>query len=90
MSTQFVFGLICVHYLIPKFKGTASIKMREIHPSNVKATSFTCSLVRQRRVFTFVRHYASREVSCGILTKVCKARINYLKLLYLLHYPLTV
>ena len=27
------------------FKGTASIKMREIDPSHVKETSFTCSVV---------------------------------------------
>ena len=27
-------------------KGTASIKMREIDPSHVKETSFTCSLVQ--------------------------------------------
>ena len=35
---------------------------------------------RQRSLFTFVRHYTSRGVSCGMLTKVCRARINYLKL----------
>ena len=83
--------------------------MREIDPTHVKETRFTCSLVinwlqkaacsfrmfersclRQRRLFTFVRHYASREVSCGILTKVCRARRNYFKLSCFLHYPLTV
>ena len=46
--------------------------------------------LRQRRLFTFVRHYASREVSCGMLTKVCRARINYFKLSRFLHYSLTV
>ena len=34
-------------------------------------------------------HYPSREVSCGMLTKVCRARRNYLKLSCFLHYPLT-
>ena len=78
--------------------------MREIDPSHVKETSCTCSLVilglkdrafdsaRQSvyRVFTFVYHDASRGVSCGMLTKVCKARIYYLKLSCFLHYQLTV
>ena len=32
--------------------------------------------LRQRRLFTFVRHYASREVSCGTMTKVYRARMN--------------
>ena len=41
---------------------------------------FDRSYLRQRRLFTFIRHYASRKVSCGMLTKVCRARINYLKL----------
>ena len=40
---------------------------------------FERSCLRQRRLITFVHHYASREVSCGMLTKVCKARINYFK-----------
>ena len=51
---------------------------------------FERSCLWQRRLFTFVHHYASREVSCGMLTKVCRARINYLKLSCFLHYPLTV
>ena len=82
--------------------------MREIGPSHVKETSFTCSLVinwiqksclyfrmfersclRQRRLFTFVRHYDSCAVSCGMLTKVCKARINLFETLSFLHYSLT-
>ena len=46
--------------------------------------------LRQRRLFTFVRHYASRKVSCGMLTKVCKVCKNCLKLSRFLHYPLTV
>ena len=71
--------------------------MREIDPSHVKETGFTCSLVinsmqkaacsfrmfersclRLHRLFMFIRHYA---VICGMLTKVCRARINYLNLL---------
>ena len=28
-------------------------------------------------MFTFVHHYASREVSCGMLTKVCRVHITY-------------
>ena len=51
---------------------------------------FERSCLRQCRLFMFIRHYASCEVSCGMLTKVCKARMNYLKLLCFLHYPLTV
>ena len=51
---------------------------------------FERSCLWQRRLFTFVRHYASHEVSSGMLTKVCRARINYLKLLCFLHYLLTV
>ena len=30
------------------------------------------------------------EISCGMLTKVCRVCINYLKLLYFLNYPLMV
>ena len=51
---------------------------------------FERSCLWQRRLFTFVRHYASHEVSCGMLPKVCKALINYLKHLCFLHYPLSV
>ena len=40
------------------------------------------------RLFMFVHHYASGEVSCGMLTKVCESCINYLKLLCFLYYPL--
>ena len=47
---------------------------------------FERSCLQQYRLFTFVRHYASREVSCGMLTKVCRALINYLKLLRFLHF----
>ena len=95
----------CPHALCPNIKGIASITMREIDPSHVKESSFTrwwwiqkatCSFrmferscLRQRRLFTFVRH-ASREVSCEMLTKVCRARINYLNLSCFLHYPHTV
>ena len=80
--------------------------MREIDPSHAKETSYllvgdklntACSFrmldisgLRQRRLFTFVRHYASRKVSCGMLTKVCSACINYLKLSRFLLYPLTM
>ena len=46
--------------------------------------------LQQHRLFTFVRQYASHEVSCGMLTKVCRAHINYLKLLCFLHYLLMV
>ena len=31
---------------------------------------FERSCLRQHRLFTFVRHYASSEVSCGMLTKL--------------------
>ena len=31
---------------------------------------FERSCLQQRRLFTFVRHYASREVSCGILIQM--------------------
>ena len=52
---------------------------------------FERSCLRQRRLFTFVRHYSSREVSCGMLTKACRGRINYLKIsCFLLKHPLTV
>ena len=47
------------------------------------------SCLWQRRLFMFLRYYVSREVSCGMLTKVCRARRNYLKLSCFLHYPLT-
>ena len=36
----------------------------------------------------FIHHDASREVSCGMLTKVCRACINYLKLSCFLQYLL--
>ena len=85
---------------ITELVASASTEMHEIHPSHVKETSTTCSLVInwiqkrlclwQRRLFMFVHHYASHEVSYGMLTKVCRARINYLKLWCFLHYPLTV
>ena len=42
------------------------------------------------RLFTFVHHYASPEVSCRMLIKFCRACINYSKLSCFLHYPLTV
>ena len=81
-------------------KRTASSKMFEIDPSHVNEIEykkaacgfrmFERSSLRQHRLFTFVRHYASREVSYGMLTKVCRARINYLKLSCFLHYLLTV
>ena len=51
---------------------------------------FERSCVRQHRLFTFVRHCAYREVSCEMLTNVCRAWINLLKLSCVLHYPLTV
>ena len=51
---------------------------------------FEWSCLQQRRLFMFVRHYASRQVSCGMLTKVCKAHINYLKRSCFLHYLLMV
>ena len=51
---------------------------------------FERSCLRQRRLFTFDHHYASHEVICGMLAKVYRDRINYLKLLCFLHYPLTV
>ena len=38
-------------------------------------TIFTLG-VGQAVYSTFVRHYASREVSCGMLTKICKVRIK--------------
>ena len=78
-------GMLLNNVTISQIKGTVSIKMHEIDPSHVKKTSFTCSLVinriqmserscfRQHRLFTFVCHYASREVICGMLTKVCRA-----------------
>ena len=59
-------------------------------PQKNSKKMFERSCLRQGRLFTFVRHYASREVSCGMLTKVCKARINYFKLSRFLHYSLTV
>ena len=45
--------------------------------------------LRQRRLFTSV--LTSREVSycCGMLTKVCRAHINYFKRSCVLHYLLT-
>ena len=53
---------------------------------------FERSCLRQRRLFTFFRHYASGKVSCGMFTKVCRARINYLKfscfLCFIHDYPL--
>ena len=49
---------------------------------------FERSCLRQRRLLTFVGHSASREVSRGMLIKVCRARI-FFKLLCFLHYPLT-
>ena len=48
---------------------------------------FERSYLRHQRLFMFVHHYASRKVSCGMLTKVCRARINYIKLSCFLHYP---
>ena len=51
---------------------------------------YRCQSLEDYRLFTFVHHYAYREVSCGMLPKVCKARINSLKLLCFLHYLLTV
>ena len=50
---------------------------------------FERSCLRQRRLFTFSHHYASHEVSCGMLKKV-RGQLNYLKLSCFLHYPLTV
>ena len=44
-----------------------------------------CLKDRAFNSFTFIRHYASRDVCCGMLTKVCRACINYLKLLCFLH-----
>ena len=38
---------------------------------------FERSCLRQCRLFMFIRHYASCEVSCGMLTKVCRARISF-------------
>ena len=51
---------------------------------------FYRSCLRQDRLFTFIHHYASREVRCGMLMKDCKAHINYLKLSYFLHSSLMV
>ena len=43
-----------------------------------------------RCLFRFIRYYSSHQVSCRMLTKVCRVPINYLKLLCFLHFPLTV
>ena len=51
---------------------------------------FEILYLRQCRMFTFVHHYASRDVSCGMSTKVCRACINYLNLSCFLLYTLTV
>ena len=64
----------------------------------VEETSFTCPVdklntkkaekkLRQCRLFTFVGHYASRKISYGMLTEVCRAQLNYLKLSCFLRYP---
>ena len=51
---------------------------------------FERSYLWQRRLFKFVCHYASLEVSCAMLSNVCRACINCLKLSCFLHFPLTV
>ena len=49
---------------------------RHLRPSSEKEhTMFERSYLRQCRncsLFTLVRHYASREVSCAMLTQVCR------------------
>ena len=69
---------------------TCSLVIHWIPKAACSFRMFERLCLRQRRLFTFIRHYASREVSCGMLTKVCRARIIYLKLSCFLHYPLTV
>ena len=53
---------------------------------------FQRSCLRQRRdcLRLFFIIPLMREVSCGMVTKVCRAPINYLKLLCFLLYPLMV
>ena len=68
---------------------TWSLVIHWIQKTACSFRMFERSCLRQHRLFTFVRHYTSREVSCGMLTKVCKGRINYLNLLWFVHYPLT-
>ena len=74
---------------VSRFEGTASIKMCEIAPSHVKETSFTCSLVINW-IQTAACSFRMFERPYFMLTKVCRARINYLKLLSFLRYLLTV
>ena len=54
----------------------------------LKCVKLTLSCLR--RLFTFLHHYASCKVSCGMLTKVCRACINFLKLSCFFCYPLMV
>ena len=63
----------------------------------MKETSFTCSLVInliQKKLLVVLECLKDRafdsEVSCGILTKVCKVRLNYLRLSCFTHNPITV
>ena len=64
---------------------TCSLVINEYQNAACSFRMLERSRLRQRRLFTFVHHYASREVSCGMLTKVCGARIDYLKLLCVIH-----
>ena len=69
---------------------TCSLVINWIHKAYCGFRTFERSCLQQRRLFTFVCHHAFGEVSCGMLTKVCKACINYFNLSFFLHYPLAV
>ena len=99
-SSQQIWIILKVQQVLKCVKSTPLMWKRLVLPARwwyidykIAACSFRMfkrSYLRQHRLFTFVRHYASREVSCGMLTKICRARIKYLKLSCFFHYPLTV
>ena len=67
--------------------------MREIDPSHVNEFYLLVGdklSTKKPLTAQIVRHYASRKGTCGMLTKVCKTRINYSKRSCFLHYLLTV
>ena len=69
---------------------TCSLVINWIRKAACSFRMFERSGLPQHRLLTFFGHYASHEVSCGMLTKMCSTLINYLNLLCFLHFPFTV